>query len=58
MVHVMGETEMVNTPSTATCALGGSSYPLSVMTTAHPYDDLTVTMSMYELDADVEDDVD
>lgn len=54
----MDDAEVVSTPGTATCALGGSSYPLSVMVSSAPFADVTVTMSVYVLDADVEDDVD
>lgn len=58
MVHVMGDTEDVGTPGSATCALGGSSYPLAVEVSAMPYSDLTLTMSKYVIDTAVEDDVD
>lgn len=58
MVHVMDGTEDVVTPGDATCALGGSSYPMAVSVAHVPFADLTVTLSTYVLDAAVEDDVD
>jgi hypothetical protein len=59
LVHVTDEEpEDVTVAGDATCALGGSSYPLAVTVAHAPFSDLTVTLSKYVVDATVEDDTD